>query len=252
MEIFLQILIFIAFLLLGYIFGSIPNSVLIAKYFFHKDIMQEGSKNPGGTNAGRVLGKTIGVIVILLDGLKTVIPIYMAFFCFYYCDGLKNIMGYYNDTTLNVFGRGNTLCQFGVYLTALGAILGHCYSIFLNFKGGKAVSSYLATACCISYNTFILCGALFFGFLKLKKHVSLSSIISTAAFTLFSWALYITYAVTLDTSVIDNLLWFGQGPEICIYFPIVMTIGFIILVVRHRSNIKRLQNNTESKITWMK
>lgn len=252
MQTFLQILMLISFMLIGYLFGSIPNSVLIGKYIYHKDVMAEGSKNPGGTNAGRVLGKFAGVVVILLDGLKTVIPVYIAFFCFNHCESIMSFMGYYDDTTLNVFGRGNTLCQLAVYLTALGAILGHCYSIFLKFKGGKAVSSYLATACCVSYNTFTLCGSIFFGLLKIKKHVSLSSISCTAAFTLFSWAIYITYAVTLDTSILDYFMWFGNGPEICIYLPVLMTIAFIILVIRHRSNIRRLKNKTERKITWMK
>lgn len=250
MIIFYRILTFLAFFIIGYLFGSIPNSVLIAKYIFHKDIMSEGSKNPGGTNAGRVLGKTAGVSVILLDGLKTVIPIYFAFFMFNHFEPMKSFM---NDSdTLNVFGRGNTLCQLGIYLTALGAILGHCYSVFLKFKGGKAVSSFLATACCMSYITFPLCGALFFGILKLKKHVSSSSIISTAAFTIFSWIIYVVYAITLDTSIINYFLWFGNGIEISIYFPLLMTFAFTLLVFRHRANIKRLQNNTESKITWMK
>lgn len=238
-------------MIIGYLFGSIPNSVIIAKYFFHKDIMQEGSKNPGGTNAGRVLGKTAGVVVILLDGIKTVIPIYIAFFCFYHCEPIMSYMGYFDDLTLNIYGRGNTLCQLAVYLTAFAAILGHCYSIFLHFKGGKAVSSYLATACCVSYNTFILCGSIFFGLLKVKKFVSLSSILSTIAFTIFIWGLYIGYAVNLDPTIINYFMYFGYGPDMCIYLPILMTLSFILLVLRHRTNINRLKTNTERKITWM-
>lgn len=247
-----RILIILSFAIIGYLFGSIPSSVIIGKLFFHKNVMEEGSKNPGGTNAGRVLGKAAGVFVIFLDGMKTVIPVYLAFFLFTKCEPLKEIMGFYKSTELNAFGQGNTLCQLPIYLTALSCIIGHCYSIFLKFKGGKAVSTYLATACCITYNTFLICGPIFFGTLKVKKHVSFSSICCTTAFTIFIWILYISYACTLNQDIINYFLYFGNGLPMCIYAPVTMTLGYIILIIRHKSNIERLKNNSESTITRMK
>ena len=250
MEVFYRVLIIIACALVGYIVGSIPNSVVIGKLFFHKDPREEGSKNPGGTNAGRVLGRKAGVLVIALDGFKVIIPTYTAFFLFTYCQPLMDLMGHTNE--INAFGVGNTLCQLAVYITALGCIVGHCWSIFLGFKGGKAVSTFFGTACGVTYTTFLLCGPIFFGTLKWKKHVSFSSLTSTFAFVIYSWILYIVYAITGTDSIVNYFLYFGQGPSICIYFPIVMTIGFIILYCKHRSNIKRLKEGTESSISWMK
>ena len=254
MIIFLRILFIICSILLGYLLGAIPNSVIIGKLFFNKDPRDFGSHNAGGTNAGRVLGRKAGVIVILLDGIKMVIPIYTIFFLTTKCEPIINLM---NDSlSYNSFGYGNTLCDLAVYATALAGIFGHCFSIYLKFSGGKAVSTYLGTACCISYITFPLCGTLFFSTLKCKKFVSLSSLISTSAFTIFSWVIYIIYAINFDNSkiveVLNNLLWFGNGPRISIYMPIVMTLGSLILIIKHIPNIRRLENKNESKITWMK
>ena len=72
MIVFLRILFILGSILLGYLLGAIPNSVIIGKLFFNKDPRDFGSHNAGGTNAGRVLGKKAGIIVILLDGIKMV------------------------------------------------------------------------------------------------------------------------------------------------------------------------------------
>ncbi|MBO8428156.1 MAG: glycerol-3-phosphate 1-O-acyltransferase PlsY [Firmicutes bacterium] len=253
---FYRLLLVITVAIISYVIGSIPNSVLIGKLFFHKDPRDSGSHNPGGTNAGRVLGKKAGVIVILLDGLKIVVPLYITFFLFTKCTPLMELMGYFENTAYNAFGIGNTLCELVIYVSALFGIIGHCYSIFLKFSGGKAVSCYLGTACCLSYFTFILCGSIFFGSLRVKKYVSLSSLLCSSAFTIFSWVLYLIYAFNFDNSnvlfVLNCFTWFGNGPSICIYFPIVMTLGQIILIIKHIPNIKRLKEGTELKITWMK
>ena len=63
-------------LLVGYLIGSIPNSIWIGKVFFHKDPRDYGSGNAGGTNAGRVFGKKVGLLVIFLDAIKLIIPLY--------------------------------------------------------------------------------------------------------------------------------------------------------------------------------
>ncbi|HBS10497.1 MAG TPA: acyl-phosphate glycerol 3-phosphate acyltransferase [Firmicutes bacterium] len=242
------------FSIFGYLIGAIPNSVIIGKLFFHKDPRDYGSHNAGGTNAGRVLGKKAGVIVILLDGLKIVVPFYIVFFLLKKTTFFLNLMN--DGFELNAFGLGNTISDLALYLTALSGIIGHCYSIYLRFSGGKAVSTYLGTACCISYFTFPLCGSLFFGILKCKKFVSLSSLISTSAFTIFSWIIYITYSFNFNNlkiiNILNNFLWFGYGPNISIYMPIVMTIASIILIIKHIPNIHRLENKSESKIHWMK
>ena len=105
----------IASLITGYIFGSIPNAVIIAK-FKKVDIRNTGSGNPGAGNVAREIGKFWGILVFLLDALKAIIPMLIANKVFH----------------LNAFWTG---------ITGLCAVIGHCYSIFMRFKGGKGAAS---------------------------------------------------------------------------------------------------------------
>jgi glycerol-3-phosphate acyltransferase PlsY len=102
-------------LIIGYIFGSIPNAVIIAK-FKKVDIRKTGSENPGAGNVAREIGKFWGILVFILDALKAVIPMLIADKVFH----------------LSLFWTG---------ITGLSAVIGHCYSLFLHFKGGKGAAS---------------------------------------------------------------------------------------------------------------
>ena len=249
-----RFLVFVLIFLVGYLFGSIPSGVIIGKLFYKKDPRDYGSHNPGGTNTGRILGKKAGAITILLDIIKTIIPIILTFCLFTYIPALNEFMDE-SDTvnTLNVFGQGNTLVQLTYYLAAFGVMIGHGFSIFLHFKGGKIVSTYGGTELCLSYLTIPLFAGLFGLILKLKKKVSLSSLIVGASIAVFSWAVYIIYACTyLGGNYAEYFMWFGYGPTCCIYYPILMTVGYIILFFKHHSNIERLKHGEEAEITWMK
>lgn len=98
----------------SYLLGSIPSALWISKGFKKIDIREHGSKNVGSTNAARVLGKKLGLLTLILDILKSLIPTYIA----------KVYFG--QDVAL--------VCAFL-------AIFGHCYSIYIKFQGGKAVAS---------------------------------------------------------------------------------------------------------------
>ena len=109
----------ILLILLGYLYGSIPFALVIGKVFYNTDVRESGSGNLGGTNAGRVLGKKAGISVIVLDALKAVIIFYLSSYL-----SLK--------FNLNPDIK---------YLAGLACIFGHCYPIFAEFRGGKAVST---------------------------------------------------------------------------------------------------------------
>lgn len=111
----------ILLILLGYLYGSIPFALVIGKVFYNTDVRESGSGNLGGTNAGRVLGKKAGISVIVLDALKAVIIFYLSSYL-----SLK--------FNLNPDIK---------YLAGLACIFGHCYPIFAEFRGGKAVSTSL-------------------------------------------------------------------------------------------------------------
>ncbi len=110
------------FLIVTYLIAAIPFGLLVSEIFAGKDIREFGSKNIGATNVARVLGKKLGFITLILDGLKGAVMVVIARFIFSYADGL------------NIF----------LSLTAAVAVIGHIYPVYLKFKGGKGVATTLA------------------------------------------------------------------------------------------------------------
>lgn len=187
-------------LLLSYLIGSIPFGLIIGKVFYHKDIRQHGSGNMGATNTFRVLGRTAGFIVTILDMFKGYIVVFFPLI-------------FHNDVPGIIVG--------------LFAIFGHVYSIYLKFKGGKAVATSAGVVLGVSPLLFLIVAITFFSVLYFSKYVSLSSIIASIVNFIAS-------------------LFFGDWILIVISFVIMM-----IVVIRHRSNIKRIFSKEEPKITWM-
>lgn len=221
---FKQILIGICCLIIGYLFGSISSGIIISKKFFKKDVRDFGSKNVGGTNMGRVFGKKAGLIVIMLDMLKTIIPIWLAYFILKY-------------TPLNQYN----MSYYGYLIAGLGAVIGHCYPVFFGFKGGKAVASFSGFVIATCWFLVPIGLILFLLILKIQKKVSLTSILFSLISSLLSFMLII---------LPDWFMNFGM--EYRIGYSISLLICSIILAIRHKDNIKRIINGTESKITWMK
>jgi glycerol-3-phosphate acyltransferase PlsY len=146
-------------LAISYLLGSIPFSLIIGKLFFKKDVREYGSKNLGGTNAGRVLGKKVGLAVIALDHVKAILGIIIT----------KLLISQFNPELMNI-----TLC-----LSAIAIVLGHCYPIFSHFKGGKAVACTYGILFASNIYVYLLAGLSFLIILKLTKYVSLSSVCSS-------------------------------------------------------------------------
>ncbi len=156
----------ILYFVIGYLVGSVPWALVIGKVFYHKDIREYGSHNAGATNAGRVLGKPIFYIVVILDASKGFIT-YMI------------------------------LQQFNVDLAmigAIGVIIGHSYPIYFNFKGGKGVATSAGVLLAISLTgvndfliQFCIPVACFVVVLLLTSYVSLSSITAYTVATIICW-----------------------------------------------------------------
>ena len=190
-------------LLIAYLIGSIPWGLIIGKLFFNKDIRNYGSGNLGGTNAGRVLGTPIGIIVIILDASK-------ALLCMLLC-----------------YKFNSNIVQY----VGVAVCIGHCFPIFANFKGGKAVAAsygYLFALALLVTNewfyTFICPLAVFLITLALRKMVSLASIIGVS-----SAAIFILNAVDSNLSLL------------------VFALSLLVMY-RHKANLERIQNGTEPKI----
>ncbi len=184
--------------LYSYIFGSIPFGLLITKIFIKKDVRKIGSGNIGATNVLRTGKKSLAILTLLLDIFKGYISVFIAILFF------KDL----------------------VYLAALICFIGHIYPIWLKFKGGKGVATFLGIILGFSFNLAFIFGIIWLIILYIFKYSSLSSIIST-----FSLLLYSVYLNNFDLST-------------------YLFIVFVIILHTHKQNIIRLKNKTENKIKF--
>ena len=201
------------FFLLGYLIGSVNFAVLVAKKH-GVDILKEGSGNPGATNVKRVLGKGPGNLVFALDALKGFVGA-----------GLPYLFLRIEETG-SAADIHFTICVAGF----VGTLLGHCFSCFLKFKGGKGVASTIG-GLLVLLPVPILIGAAIWGLVfTLSRYVSLASIALGVSLPLSCWLLPLCTKLT-----------FGQ-PEF--WFAAAIAA---FNVWTHRSNIGRLLAGTESR-----
>jgi len=208
------------FILLSYLVGSIPYGLIVGKIAKGIDIREHGSKNIGTTNAVRVLGTNLGLLVFLLDFLKGALIIW-------FLQILKLTSNFdlifLNNLDISVF-------------YALGAILGHMFPIFASFKGGKAVAT--GVGAIVAINPICgLCALLTFVIvLFLSGFSSLGSILASISALFF---LIFNIAFFQENT---NEAWFTNSLSL-------VFIGLIVLliVLRHRSNIIRLIKGEEKR-----
>ncbi len=182
-------------ILLSYLMGSIPFGFILTKIFLKKDIREIGSGNIGATNVLRTGNKMIGYITLSLDILKAIVPLLIIKF---------------NQSEF-------------LFISALSIFLGHVFPLWLKFKGGKGVATYVGMLFCINYILgFIFIFSWFIIFI-IFRYSSLSSLIASLTIPIYHFY------------IIDNNNY---------YFFIIL---FILIFYTHRENVKRLINNTESK-----
>ena len=252
MNIFYNILAPLSCLLFGYIFGSIPTAVIIGKVFYHQDPRNYGSHNSGGTNAGRLWGKKVGLLIIIIDMIKTIAPLWVCWAIFRYVtvDGLS-LAPTVEDMNAAGFNSSHIIPWPVYFMAPLGCILGHCWPIFAGFKGGKGVSCFMGTTVTTSWAFGFLPGFVYLAVLKSTKYVSLSGIVSSIVTMITSWI----WAILQLYEVIPvKYCWIPMyGPNIApgwIYATLVTIMG-LLMIVRHKENIARIKAGTERKITWM-
>jgi glycerol-3-phosphate acyltransferase PlsY len=201
------------FALLGYLIGSVNFAVLVAKKH-GVDILKEGSGNPGATNVKRVLGKGPGNLVFALDALKGFVGA-----------GLPYLL-LRTEETPAAAEIHFTICVAGF----VGTLLGHCFSCFLKFKGGKGVASTIG-GLVVLLPVPILIGAAIWGLVfLLSRYVSLASIALGVSLPLSCWLLPLFTSLTFG----QPQFWFAGALA-------------AFNVWTHRSNIGRLLTGTESR-----
>ena len=187
--------IFLVFIF-SYISGSIPFGLIVTKLFLNKDIRKIGSKNIGATNVLRTGNKLIAVLTLLLDIFKGVVPIIITSYYF------QNL----------------------IYLSGLMAFLGHIFPVWLKFKGGKGIATYLGILFVMSFKLGLIFCLTWIIVVLITKYSSLSSIVSALVIFLIS-----VYQNNLELN----------------FF---LFIVFVIILYTHRQNIVRLKNKKEDKI----
>ena len=179
----------------SYLLGSIPFGLVLTKIFLKKDIREIGSGNIGTTNVLRTGKKSLAVATLILDLCKGYFSIAITFIYF------DNLISY----------------------SALICFIGHIFPVWLKFKGGKGVATYLGVILALSYKFFLIFGITWLVLSFLFRYASLSSIVSSLIVFVYSYF------------YINN-------------FSLILFIFFVIIVYTHRENIVRLKNSEESKI----
>ncbi len=188
----------------AYILGSIPFGLLVAKTK-GVDLRRHGSGNIGATNVARVIGKTYGLITLLADVSKGLLP----------------VLG------CRLWAESLTDTQFVMSLTGLAAVTGHCFPVFLGFRGGKGVATAAGVFLGLCPKAFAFAAAGFIAAVKISGYVSLGSL-----------------ATSILLPLLMHLFCPGQFVE-----PMAWTIA-IIIWFRHQDNIKRLISGQEK--SWKK
>lgn len=194
---------FLIFIVITYIFGALPCGVWLGKWVKNIDIREHGSKNSGATNAYRILGPKYGIMVLIMDALKGFIPLYLA----------------------SIFGVA------GVHLIILGlvAILGHTFSFFLGFKGGKGVATSLGVFLFLMPKVIGILVIVFILVVGTSKYISLGSIICAGLLPVLAYFLPIRESLPRTPLVIISLI-----------------VGLFV-IYKHKANIKRLIEGKENK-----
>ena len=194
MEIFVMVV--------SYLIGSIPFSYIFSRKIKNIDIRNYGSGNVGATNASRILGKKMGIIIALLDMFKGFAAVWMSVLVLNPPDG-----------------------SFIPLLAGIFVILGHDYSLFLKFTGGKGVATTIGVMLYLAPLLILLGGIIWFLLVFLTKIVSLGSMIGMLSVPIF--ALLLNYEITM----------------------VGFTLIYALLIIfTHRGNIKRLIRGEENKI----
>lgn len=201
-------LLFLSVFLFGYCIGSIPFGLLLSKLSGLGDIRKIGSGNIGATNVLRTGNKKIALLTLILDGTKGALAIYVVSIS-------PSFIEFHLTNNINLFQS----------LVAVSAVIGHCFPIWLNFKGGKGVATGFGTIIFLNMYVGVIALLIWVSIAKLFRISSLSALISY---------LFIPISMFFFTSEKS--------------FFIASVLISLICYLQHRENIKRLLNGSEAKI----
>jgi glycerol-3-phosphate acyltransferase PlsY len=187
---------FLGALLFGYLLGSIPFGLLLTRMAGLGDVRKIGSGNIGATNVLRTGNKGLAAATLLLDALKGTAAVLLA---------------------------GSVSVEYGV-VAGFGAFLGHIFPVWLGFRGGKGVATYLGVVFALSWQAGLVFAAIWLAVAAASRYSSLAALVASLAVPAFVW-------------------WQGLGD-----YAFILALMTVLIFVKHRANIARLLSRTESRI----
>lgn len=192
----------------SYLLGSIPFGYLLVRFFRGEDVRLSGSGNIGATNVSRQ-SPALGIITLLLDGLKGTAAVLLAY-------------------RLSGGTAGSAVQYQAMSVAAFFAVLGHVFPVWLRFRGGKGVATGLGSFVVIAPKEVLIAVGVFIAVIAIARHVSLGSITAVVSFPIL---VYATNA-------------YGSAPAALAF----MVITSVVIIARHYENIRRLLAGTESRL----
>ena len=214
----------LAIIVLAYLVGSIPTSIIVSKLTKGIDIRNYGSGNAGGTNVMRVLGWKQGLFVMVLDALKGVLAVVVVARLF------SGDVPFNNATPFDDF----TLIQI---FAGIAAVVGHIWTVFAGFRGGKGIATALGMLLMIATVDMLIAVGAFIIVVYVSRYVSLGSIIA---------AVVVPLALVVRENIFNVDI---QGYNTILPFIIITSL---LVIFTHRKNLVKLLNGNESKITFSK
>ncbi len=211
-------------IVLSYLIGSIPTSIIVSKLVKGIDIREHGSGNAGGTNVMRVLGWKHGVLVIILDALKGVLAVIVVARLHYGSVPFQNLTPFDDFTLVQI-------------IAGISAVIGHIWTVFAGFRGGKGIATALGMLLMIVTTDMLIAVGVFVVVVTVSRYVSLGSILAAIA-------------VPLTLIVRENIFNVDvQGYHTLLPFLIAVAL---LVVFTHRKNVVRLINGNENKLSFSK
>ena len=201
---------------LAYLLGSIPFGYVLVRVLRHQDVRATGSGNIGATNVARSGGKALGLLTLVLDFAKGLIAVLLAF-------ALARHFGPWRAVAPDIARTQAFNLAAG---SAVAAILGHVFPVWLAFRGGKGVATALGVFLAMMPRATLCLLGVFLAVFLLTRYVSLASIVAAAIFPVIS-------------------LFFLRHPSPAVLFAVVSIP--VLIIVKHQSNIRRLLAGTESR-----
>ena len=217
---------------ISYLIGSLNSSIIMSRVLKKDDIRESGSGNAGATNMVRTYGKAYGVLAFVLDFLKVFLAYLIVWLIFSRVDAaIFEQYGYFFKVTVGFF-----------------CFIGHIYPCFFGFRGGKGITVCAAMICLLDWRLFLLGAALFFLLVFITKYISFSSVLFAVVYPICTFFLF-DRKFSIIHHYIEPKNSFGADEMTFRMIAVIIAVVFsVIVLIKHRENIRRLLKGEENKI----